>query len=379
MLRTCILIFFALLATTVTNAQSLPIDAKATAETKNLYLNLQRVSPKGIMFGHQDDLAYGIGWKYQPNRSDVKETAGEYPALFGWEIGHLELGKEVSLDSVPFGKMRKYIQQAYAMGGVNTISWHLNNPVEPGKTSWDKADSTIYKLFNTRKALKRYESWLDKVADFAKSLKGPKGELIPIIFRPYHEHTGGWFWWGHGHATPEDYVKMWRFTVDYLRNKKKVHNLLYAYSTDRFTSREDYLQNWPGDNYVDIAGFDLYHRPEADPFNTFVADARKMVETLRVIGQEKKKVWAFTETGLGEVPFANWWTGFLLPVIKDAGLSYVMVWRNARKNHFYAPFPEQASARNFKFFLNQPGVYFANKLSAENMYAPAPQEQTNTK
>jgi mannan endo-1,4-beta-mannosidase len=55
MLRTCILIFFALLATTVTNAQSLPIDAKATAETKNLYLNLQRVSPKGIMFGHQDD------------------------------------------------------------------------------------------------------------------------------------------------------------------------------------------------------------------------------------------------------------------------------------------------------------------------------------
>ena len=375
MLRTFILFCCGLLVATITRAQGQPIDAKATAETKNLYINLQRVAQKGVMFGHQDDLAYGIGWKYQPNRSDVKETAGEYPAVFGWEIGHLELGKEASLDSVPFSKMREYIQQAYAMGGVNTISWHLNNPVDPAKTSWDKADSTIYKIFSDRKALKRYQAWLDRVADFAKSLKGAKGEMIPIIFRPYHEHTGGWFWWGRGHVTPQDYVKMWRFTVDYLRDKRKVHNLLYAYSTDRFISQEDYLQNWPGDNYVDIVGFDLYHRPESDPFNTFVADARKMVETVRAIGQEKKKVWAFTETGLSEVPFANWWTGFLLPVVKDAGVSYVMVWRNARKSHFYAPYPDQASARNFKFFLSQPEVYFLNKTAAENMYAPAPKEQ----
>ena len=355
-------------------SQSLPIDKKATAETKNLFLNLQRVSAKGTMFGHQDDLAYGIGWKYQLNRSDVKEVAGEYPALFGWEIGHLELDKSMSLDSVPFDKMRSFIQQVYAQGGVNTISWHLNNPVEPAKTTWDKADSTIQKLFADKTALKRYNSWLDNVADFLKSLQGPKGEAIPVIFRPFHEHTGGWFWWGRGHATPTEYVKMWQYTVDYLRDKKKVHNLLYAYSTDRFTSREDYLQNWPGDNYVDIAGFDLYHRPESDPYNTWVADARKMVETVRQIGQEKKKVWAFTETGLEGVPFANWWTGFLLPVIQDAGLSYVMVWRNARLTHYYAPYPKHISANSFKLFLNNPKVLFEKKIAAENMYAPLPKQ-----
>jgi len=367
-----LLLVLSCLYVSAAQSQSLPIDKKATAETKNLYSNLQRVSAKGTMFGHQDDLAYGIGWKYQPNRSDVKEVAGEYPALFGWEIGHLELDKSMSLDSVPFDKMRGFIQQVYAQGGVNTISWHLNNPVEPAKTTWDKADSTIQKLFANKTALKRYNSWLDNVANFLKSLKGPKGEAIPVIFRPFHEHTGGWFWWGRGQATPAQYVKMWQYTVDYLRDKKKVHNLLYAYSTDRFTSREDYLQNWPGDEYVDIAGFDLYHRPESDPYNTWVADARKMVETVRQIGQEKKKVWAFTETGLEGVPFANWWTGFLLPVIQDAGLSYVMVWRNARLTHFYAPFPQHLSANSFKLFLNNPKVLFEKKITAENMYAPLP-------
>src|SRR5690349_4528547 len=48
------------------SAQSVPADTKATPETVRLYTNLQRVSQKGILFGHQDDLAYGVGWQYQP-------------------------------------------------------------------------------------------------------------------------------------------------------------------------------------------------------------------------------------------------------------------------------------------------------------------------
>ena len=123
LLIACQLLFFA-----VATAQTLPIDKKATPETRNLYLNLQRLAQKGIMFGHQDDLAYGIGWKYQPGRSDVKEVVGEYPAVVGWDLGHLELKRPVNLDSVPFDAMRRYAQQVYAQGGINTFSWHLNNP-----------------------------------------------------------------------------------------------------------------------------------------------------------------------------------------------------------------------------------------------------------
>ena len=65
-------------------------DKKATTETKALYRKLNTLSKKGFLFGHQDDLAYGVKWKYENGRSDVKETAGDYPAVYGWDIAGLE-------------------------------------------------------------------------------------------------------------------------------------------------------------------------------------------------------------------------------------------------------------------------------------------------
>jgi len=348
----------------------------ATEETQNLYSNMKRLSKDGLMFGHQDDLAYGVGWKYETGRSDVKEVAGAYPAVAGWDLGHLELGQQINLDSVPFDRIRDFAAQVYAQGGVNTFSWHLNNPLDPAKTSWDPMDSTIHRMFNDPQAMKRYESWLNEIATFMKSLKGTRGELIPVIFRPLHEHTGGWFWWGRPHTSPEDYVKLWRFTVDYLR-KHGANNLLYAYSTDGFTSREDYMDFYPGDEYVDILGFDIYHRLSADSTKNdsgsiaFVQDARRMVETLRQIGQEKHKVWALTETGLEALPVPDWWTNTLLPIIKDAGLSYVLVWRNGRPDHYYAPYPGQQSAQDFKEFISKPSILLMDDVAAENLYGPA--------
>lgn len=363
-----------------TFAQSQPVNKRSTQETKNLYHNLQRLSQKGVMFGHQDALAYGMGWKYKDGRSDVKEVAGDYPAVVGWDLGHLELGSSVNLDSVPFDKMRAFAQQVYTQGGLNTFSWHLNNPLDPAKTSWDKMDSTIQHLFKDKAAMRVYDSWLDELAGFMLSLKGSKGELIPVVFRPFHEHTGSWFWWGRGHCSPAEYKRLWQYTVNYLR-QKNVNNLLFAYSTDRFSSREDYLERYPGDEYVDIVGFDLYHRLPADTTkikevnSAFIADAHRMVEAVQQIGKEKKKVWVFSETGLEMIPVADWWTNILLPVVKDAGVAYVLVWRNGRPDHYYAPFPGQESAENFKAFATHPKVFLMNKVAQEKMYAPVPRKK----
>lgn len=360
--------------------EDLPVDPWATKETKFLYANLKRVSQEGTMFGHQDDLAYGLGWQYEEGKSDIKAVVGEYPAVVGWDLGHLELDKAANLDSVPFNQMRRYAQQVYAAGGLNTFSWHLNNPLDPGKTSWDPMDSTISRLFTDKVALERYDDWLNKVAGFLTSLKGAEGELIPVVFRPLHEHTGSWFWWGRNHVSPEDYKRMWRYTIDKLR-QAGAHNLLIAYSTDRFTSAEDYLERYPGDDYVDILGFDLYHRPKIDstiiatvPDTAFIQDARRMVETVRQLGQQKNNVWAFTETGLGNLPLAEWWTNTLLPIVQNSGLAYVLVWRNANNAHYFAPFPGQKSAADFKDFYRQPGVFFMEKAKRAQLYkAPAAQ------
>ena len=78
-----------LLAQTIDTKLSLS-DKKATAETKILYHNLKKLTQKGILFGHQDDLAYGVNWRYEGGRSDVKEVTGDYPAVYGWDLSGLE-------------------------------------------------------------------------------------------------------------------------------------------------------------------------------------------------------------------------------------------------------------------------------------------------
>ncbi len=344
------------------------IDPKATAETKALYTNLKRVATQGFMLGHQDDLGYGIGWRDIPGRSDIRDVVGEYPAVFGWDLGHLELDSLREIDGIPFARQRQFVQQAYALGGVNTFSWHMRNPLDPKKTSWDKQDSTIRNLFANRKALRRYRSWLKKFAGYTKSLKGTNGEAIPLIFRPFHEHTGNWFWWGRTHCSPDEYKQLWRYTVDYLR-KKKVHNLLYAYSTDKFRSREEYLERYPGDDYVDLLGFDIYHRPNPkDSVDRFVPETRQMVDMLRQMGQERGKLYAITEIGLELVLQPNWWTKTLMPISQQAGLSYVLLWRNGRQDHYYAPYPGQVSADDFKTFTAYPEVFLEKKARQAGLY-----------
>src|SRR5512141_3157377 len=79
-----------------------PADKNATKETVILFQSLYQLKNKGVMYGHQDDLMYGFNWWYEKDRSDTREAVGDYPAVAGFELGHLELGNERSLDSVSF-------------------------------------------------------------------------------------------------------------------------------------------------------------------------------------------------------------------------------------------------------------------------------------
>ncbi len=344
-----------------------PVDDDATTETKNLYENLSAMAPDKTMFGHQDDLAYGVGWQYEVGRSDVLETAGSLPAVFGWDIGAIGLGKDKNLDSVPFHIMRDFIIDAFEKGGLNTVSWHTFNPVT-GKDSWadtQEPNPTVSNIISDGEQQEMYIEMLDRVADFFLSLKSPDGTPVPVVFRPFHENNGDWFWWGDRHCTPLEYRQLFQFTVDYLRNIKNVHNLLYAYSPDRqFQNEEEYLERYPGDRYVDIIGTDNYwdFRPEGDGI---MAISRKL-EIVSRLANKKLKVAAFTETGLESVPDSTWWTGRLLPAISNPDneieIAWVLVWRNFDKEHHYAPYEGHPSADDFKAFREMEEILFLDDI-----------------
>ncbi len=364
----CFKLWFSFLAIMAISDRSISqIDPLATKETKALYQHLFKLRAKGVLFGHQDAMAYGLNadksrWIGGNNTSDVKTITGEHPAIIGQDLGHLELDHTVNLDSVPFQHIREIAIQTYLNGGINTISWHLNNPLDLNKTAWDKMDSTIAKLLIEKKQWQHYEQLLDKLSSFFKSIKAPNGKMVPIIFRPYHEHTGSWFWWGAGHCTTDQYKLFWQKTVDYLVKKKNVHNLLFAYSTDNFRSEAHYLERYPGDQYVDLFGFDTYHRNAPVSDSNFIANAKRMVGTIKKLGEERHKLYAITETGLERVSEPDWWTRVLYPIIQNTGLSYVLVWRNGRPDHYYAPYPGSDSEADFKKFFNLPGTLFEKEL-----------------
>lgn len=350
------------------------IDKNATQSTKNLYSGLKRSASKGVIFGQQDALAYGLNadksrWIGDENRSDIRTISGEHPGLVGYDLGHLELDSANNLDGVPFSRIKTDIRKNYERGGVNTISWHPNNPLDLSKTTWDKEEFTIRRILSDTRNNKNFEKILDKLADFFLSLKGSKGELIPVIFRPYHEHTGSWFWWGADHCTPEEYKQFWKLTVDYLQKTRKVNNLLIAYSTDNFKDKEHYLERYPGDDLVDILGFDTYHRNPPKSDSAFIANATRMVATIRDLGKTSEKPFAITETGLEQIIEADWWTRILQPVIHSSGLSYILVWRNGRPDHYYAPFEGNNTVEDFRKLQQSGDILLEKKVASENLYA----------
>lgn len=346
-----------------------PADIHASGKTVALYKNLKKSLDKGFMFGHQDDLAYGVGWKYQSGRSDIKDVTGDYPAVYGWELGHLEIDDPINLDSVPFHTMQQLIKKGYERGGVITISWHLNNPLT-GKTAWDPEPGTVASILPGGSRHELYKSWLDKLAAFMLGLKGSHGEFIPVIFRPFHELNGNWFWWGGKHCTPEEFKQLWRFTISYLKNEKNLHHLLYAYNTDRYASREEYLAKYPGDDYVDVIGFDIYQRNSSN--EKFAEDIDRMLTTLEEIAKEKNKIPALTEFG-GNLADNNWWTGTFLKALEKHKISYVLGWRNAGArpgggSEYYVPYKGHGSAADFVKFYKAGRTLFQKDVSKQKLY-----------
>lgn len=342
-------------------------DKKATPETLALYNKLHQLTQKGYMFGHQDDLAYGVKWKYEDGRSDIKEVVGDYPAVYGWDIAGLEKDDVNNIDGVPFAKMKQYIKEANARGGISTISWHFDNPAT-GKNAWDNTPNSLKTVLPSGENHQKFITWLDKAADFFLSLKDKKGKNIPILFRPYHELTGGWFWWGKGNCTPEEFKSLWKFTFDYLQ-KKGVHNLIYIYNTSSFSSEQDFLTNYPGDHYADLLSFDSYQNHEDKEGKKFIEEVQSQLKIINEIGIKQHKLIAIAEAGYEAIPDANWWTGTLSKAIGDYKISYVLLWRNhgwqekEQKMHYYVPYKGQVSEKDFVDFYNLNKTLFEKDIN----------------
>ncbi len=349
------------------------IDTNATYETRKVYTYLQKVKGKKILFGHQNTTSSGILIQSnEGDESDVEMLVGDYPAVYGWDTLAL-IGKEGT-----YSQLKQCVEKAAARGGIITMSAHMLNPMTGGLFNEIKGGEVKAILTYQGEVFERFRAHLDLFAQFASEVKLPNGQPIPIIFRPFHEHSGSWFWWGKDHCSEAEFIELFRYTVDYLKETKGLHHLLYAYSPNgHFDNSKAYLERYPGDEYIDILGFDMYHdKPKKEDgwLEAFIKDC----EIIAKIADEKNKVGAITEVGirwnadqrglaLSNNALPDWYT-WLLAAIKEnpwaRQMCYLLNWWNGPKGIFWVPYKGHEMAEDFMAFYEDEFTAF-NKTQKE--------------
>lgn len=312
-----------------------------------------------IMYGHQDDLMYGHSWKLEDAsaefvRSDIHGVCGKYPAVYGMDLGGIEVGWEANLDKNDFDNMRASAVAHHERGGVVTFSWHPRNPLTGGD-AWDvSSKEVVASILPGGEKHEFFMGWLSNAADFLGSIKTADGQTVPVVWRPWHEHTGSWFWWGQDLCTTEQYKALWQMTYDYMVKERGLDNLVWAYSPGAGgITPELFAERYPGDEIIDMVGFDCYQYSTDE---VYIKEMKHALDVMSAFNEGRGKIMAVTETGYEGIPNARWWTDVLYQAVKDYPVSYVLTWRNAcdehMQHHFYGPYPGHLSAENFKEFAD---------------------------
>ena len=332
------------------------VDTQATQETKELFSYLKELNTKKeILFGQQHALDEGVtlteeGSRVASEESDVKNAVGDYPAVFGWDTlsldGHEKPGVAGDIQK-SIQNLSESMKKAHDLGGILTLSTHPYNFVTGGNFN-DTSGDVVSEILPGGTANEKFTAWLDNIATLAHSLKTADNQSIPFIFRPFHEQTGSWFWWGESTTNPEQYKALYRYTVEYLRDKKGVHNILYAYSPGAGNDR--YLETYPGDAYVDIFGIDSYDNKENAGSEAYISSLLKDLNKIVSLAESKGKIAALTEFGYSAQGLKekgntlDWYTRIFKAINGDSEASkiaYMMTWANFNTvNNLYTPYKD---------------------------------------
>lgn len=343
-------------------------DPQATDGTKALYSNLWAIRDKGWIFGHHDDLMYGRFWYGTEGGSDTKAVCGDYPGVYSLDLSTFMDDRKSGSEEENALRIR-CMKAAYDRGMVIIACMHLNNPLTGGD-SWDNSSKNVVSEILKEGSVTRekFNGWLDNLVSLANSLKGSDGKLVPIIIRPFHEHTQSWSWWGSSCTTQDEFVALWRYFVDYMKTNG-VHSFIYAISPQMDSKKveSDFLFRWPGDDYVDVIGMDCY---QGINNNVFVNN----LKVLSKLSSDKKKPAGVTETGVEGFKNADYWTVNIAAPMAGRKMSLLVTWRNkydslGSGSHYFSVFPGHVSEESFKVMYERPDTYFCGDLP--DMYVAA--------
>ena len=343
-----------------------PADPDATPETRRLLSNLHRLRGRKIVFGHHMTTEFHVTAPPpgEPRWSDIKAATGEWPGMWSFQMNF----------ATRYGKadrMRENIRFAHELGAPITMCWHMVNPVT-GRPKDRNVD--IASLLPGGKNHHLLIERLSRGADYLETLTDGRGRLIPIIFRPWHEFTLRGAWWN---TTPGLFIEFYRFTVDYFRNTRGLHNLIFVYNPNysgtlaRGDIAANLMEYYPGDEYVDVLSTDYYGDLSREGL-------RNVLREIIRLADERGKLPALHETGVGigrgyAHPEADPdWYADLLDLLTSEPVSrqfpYVTTWYN-KPHQYWVPYADGVrGSEAFKRFHAAPYTAFGDDVQTMDLY-----------
>ncbi len=343
----------------------IPIDVNATQEAKNLFNNLAKIAHSDqFIFGQEFPMSFKLnGTRNDLSTSDSKEVAGDHPGVFGIDP-HYMLYKSAA-DRLLHINEAKY---AHDNGAVVTFDFHqqsrYDNSIYMANITTAKDKSLMYDIV---KDLNGSRTWYYNEIDQVISIIN--NDLnFPVVWRLFHEMDGNWFWWGSAatNHSKQLYIDFFKLTVDHIKNKTNL--VLFAWSPNReFTA--DY---YPGDNYVDIVGVDIY---DTDGYNM-----QQTLIKLTNFSLEHNKIAVLSEVGRNKYinEAHDFWTKTILKPIKEVGssikIAWALSWFNApwksSQDDLFIPNKESStkSKNDFIEFKNDKQTLFLEDVKSMKMY-----------
>ena len=233
-----------------------PVNPNATPEARELLKSLYKSVDEGkIISGlHHNKIGSDV---YYDDLERIAQASGVEPKIWGGDIIH---GGET---------MVELAKKNYASGHIITIMWHAGRPFDSGPVSF--RDHTCGKFTDEQweelvtEGSPMHKMWLAQVDSVSTNFLMPLKEAgIPVLWRPYHEMNGEWFWWGWREG-PNGFTKLYKMMWDRMVNYHHLDNLLWVWNANAprqipGDTARDYELYYPGNEYVDVLATDVYHR-----------------------------------------------------------------------------------------------------------------------
>lgn len=278
-----VLVILALSAVSAFPATIAPVNPNATAATISLYNYLQNIKGQYILSG-QESMSSDLSGDTTSRDKYVHGKTGKMPAVFSANFGDNLAEK----NEQPVVDMVKKQVSKYGGKTIITLCWHADQPDTPTTAGYNGMKVSNYPTANIDSILKPGTKlnveWLKRLDTIAGYLDQLQTANIPVIWRPFHENNGNFFWWG---QQPR-FKELWQQEYDYFTNTKKLNNLLWEFCSNNFTQGETWVgKNYPGDAYVDILSVDIYTQNQQ--FNKYMYDT--------LMNHAKSKPVAISENG----------------------------------------------------------------------------------